>query len=107
MDLRNDLSERIGKLLYDATTSDVTLIVEGECIPAHKLILISSSDYFRYLTLRRGNDFVTEIAFIDIHTYITKSTQVYTSGMSTPKNHMFSVPWKGITLWKHERSLPK
>ena len=48
MDFTKDLSDRIGKLLYDDKSSDITLIVEGERIAAHKLILSTSSEYFRY-----------------------------------------------------------
>ncbi|XP_018494802.1 BTB/POZ domain-containing protein 9 [Galendromus occidentalis] len=45
----NHLSECIGSLLFSAEYSDVTLIVEGESLPAHKIILASSCDYFRAL----------------------------------------------------------
>lgn len=41
------LSECIGSLLFNAEYSDVTLVVEGEHLQAHKLILASSCDYFR------------------------------------------------------------
>lgn len=42
------LSECIGELLFNAEYSDITLVVEDERLPAHKLILASSCDYFRY-----------------------------------------------------------
>lgn len=43
------LSEHIGSLCLSSEYSDVTLIVEGQRIPAHKVILAASSDYFRAL----------------------------------------------------------
>lgn len=43
------LSENIGSLCLSAEYSDVTLVVEGVRIPAHKVILAASSDYFRAL----------------------------------------------------------
>lgn len=43
------LSEHIGSLCLSSEYSDVTLIVEEQRIPAHKVILAASSDYFRAL----------------------------------------------------------
>lgn len=43
------LSEQIGALCLSSEYSDVTLIVEGQRIPAHKVILAASSDFFRAL----------------------------------------------------------
>ncbi|GBP56852.1 hypothetical protein EVAR_41488_1 [Eumeta japonica] len=43
------LSEHIGSLCLSSEYSDVTLVVEGQRIPAHKVILAASSDYFRAL----------------------------------------------------------
>lgn len=45
---KHRLSECFGRLLFDAETSDLTLIVEGEVVPAHRIILASSCHYFRY-----------------------------------------------------------
>ena len=42
------LSENIGSLFMDEHYSDVTLIVEGQRFPVHKVILASRSDYFRF-----------------------------------------------------------
>lgn len=44
-----DLAERIGSLLFDSKSSDLTLIVEGERLPVHRAIMASSCEYFRYL----------------------------------------------------------
>ncbi|XP_028968051.1 uncharacterized protein LOC114828367 [Galendromus occidentalis] len=44
-----DLSKRIGSILSDKDSSDITLVVEGEAIYAHKIILAASCDYFRAL----------------------------------------------------------
>ena len=41
------IGKRMGKLLFDERTSDMTLIVEGEALPAHRAILATSSDFFR------------------------------------------------------------
>ncbi|VVC98595.1 unnamed protein product [Leptidea sinapis] len=43
------LSEHIGSLCLSTEYSDVTLVVEGQRIPAHKVILAASSNYFRAL----------------------------------------------------------
>ena len=43
------LAEQIGKLLFEEQFSDVALNVGGDVLPAHKVILASSCDYFRYL----------------------------------------------------------
>lgn len=47
--LTGHLSEHIGSLCLSSEYSDLTLIVEGQRIPAHKVILAASSDYFRAL----------------------------------------------------------
>ncbi|XP_003745990.1 BTB/POZ domain-containing protein 9-like [Galendromus occidentalis] len=44
-----DLSKWIGSILSDKDSSDITLVVEGEAIYAHKIILAASCDYFRAL----------------------------------------------------------
>ncbi|XP_003745980.1 BTB/POZ domain-containing protein 9-like [Galendromus occidentalis] len=44
-----DLSKWIGSILSDKDSSDITLVVEGEAIYAHKNILAASCDYFRAL----------------------------------------------------------
>lgn len=49
MSAAGHLSEHIGSLCLSSEYSDVTLIVEGQRIPAHKVILAASSDYFRAL----------------------------------------------------------
>ncbi|CAG9585880.1 unnamed protein product [Danaus chrysippus] len=49
VDCVGHLSEHIGSLCLSSEYSDVTLIVEGHRIPAHKVILAASSDYFRAL----------------------------------------------------------
>lgn len=48
-----DLAERIGNHLFDKETSDMTFVVEGESLPAHRFIFISSSEYFRYIHAAR------------------------------------------------------
>ena len=50
------LVRRIGNLLLNDKFSDIALIVGSDVLPAHKAILASSCDYFRYL----------EFAFADI-----------------------------------------
>lgn len=42
-----DLAERVGSLLLDESSSDITLVVEGESLWAHKLILSTSCEHFR------------------------------------------------------------
>ncbi|XP_003745970.1 BTB/POZ domain-containing protein 9 [Galendromus occidentalis] len=48
-DAADDLAERIGSLLLDDRFSDISLIVEGEALPAHRIILACSCEYFRAL----------------------------------------------------------
>ena len=36
----------IGELYLDSTTSDVTIVIGDDRLPAHKCILISASPYF-------------------------------------------------------------
>ncbi|XP_026329697.1 BTB/POZ domain-containing protein 9 [Hyposmocoma kahamanoa] len=58
------LSEHIGSLCLSSEYSDVTLIVEGHRIPAHKVILAASSDYFRALLyggMRESNQTEVEL----------------------------------------------
>ncbi|XP_045446024.1 BTB/POZ domain-containing protein 9 [Melitaea cinxia] len=58
------LSEHIGSLCLSSEYSDVTLIVEGVRIPAHKVILAASSDYFRALLyggMREANQAEVEL----------------------------------------------
>lgn len=52
----DDLVGRIGSLLLDDGLSDVELVVEGEALSAHKIILASSCEFFRYAghSLSRG-----------------------------------------------------
>ncbi|XP_060810795.1 BTB/POZ domain-containing protein 9 [Amyelois transitella] len=60
----NHLSEKIGSLCLSSEYSDVTLIVEGQRIPAHKVILAASSDYFRALLyggMREANQAEVEL----------------------------------------------
>lgn len=49
-----DLAERIGDLLFDDRTSDMMFIVEGVPLPAHRAILITSCEYFRYSDMALG-----------------------------------------------------
>lgn len=42
------LSEHIGSLFWNEDYSDITLLIEGQRIPSHKVILASRSEYFRY-----------------------------------------------------------
>ncbi|XP_028968050.1 BTB/POZ domain-containing protein 9-like [Galendromus occidentalis] len=44
-----DLSKWIGSIMSDKDSSDITLVVEGEAVYAHKIILAASCDYFRAL----------------------------------------------------------
>lgn len=46
-----NLVERIANLLLDDETSDVTLVVEGGCLPAHRVIVSTSCEYFRLVKL--------------------------------------------------------
>lgn len=41
------LAECTGRLLLNPEYSDVTFVVEEERLPAHKLILVCSCEYFR------------------------------------------------------------
>lgn len=41
------LSDNLGALLLSDNYQDITLIVENQRIPAHKIILASRSEYFR------------------------------------------------------------
>lgn len=41
------LSENLSSLLVSENYYDITLVVEGQKIPAHKVILASRSEYFR------------------------------------------------------------
>ncbi len=42
------LSDNLSSLLLSDNYQDITLIVENQRIPAHKIILASRSEYFRY-----------------------------------------------------------
>lgn len=44
------LSDNLNALLLSDNYQDITLIVENHRIPAHKIILASRSEYFRYTT---------------------------------------------------------
>ncbi|XP_028968052.1 BTB/POZ domain-containing protein 9-like [Galendromus occidentalis] len=46
MEYVKDLAARFGSLLFDSASSDLTLIVEGEALPVHRIILATSCDYF-------------------------------------------------------------
>lgn len=41
------LSEHIGSLFWNEDYSDIILLIEGQRIPSHKVILASRSEYFR------------------------------------------------------------
>lgn len=43
----NFLSDNIGTLFMQEDYSDVTLIVENQRFPVHKVVLAARSDYFR------------------------------------------------------------
>ena len=58
-----DLVERIGNLLFDDKTADVTLVVEGECLPAHRLIISTSCEYFRYSGVPSMLEFIRGLGF--------------------------------------------
>lgn len=47
VDHQQQLSDNIGALCLSDDYSDVTLIVNGERFPAHKVILAARSEYFR------------------------------------------------------------
>lgn len=42
------LSDNLGALLLNDSYHDITLIIESHRIPAHKIILASRSEYFRW-----------------------------------------------------------
>ena len=44
----DQLSDNIGALFMQENYSDITLVVDGQKFPAHKVILASRSEYFRY-----------------------------------------------------------
>lgn len=46
-----DLEERIGGLLFDEKSSDMTFVVQNISVPAHRAIVATSSEYFRYLEM--------------------------------------------------------
>ena len=43
------LSENLSSLLLNDSYQDITLVVENQRIPAHKVILAARSEYFRYV----------------------------------------------------------
>jgi hypothetical protein len=45
------LSDNFNALLLSDNYQDITLVVENQRIPAHKIILASRSEYFRYMSL--------------------------------------------------------
>lgn len=59
------LSECIGSLLTSSDHSDITLVVEGEHLHAHRVILASRCEYFRYVEGGsvdfKGRTFVTNV----------------------------------------------
>lgn len=66
--LLGHLSEHIGSLCLSSEYSDVTLIVEGQRIPAHKVILAASSDYFRALLyggMREANQVIDMLKHLE------------------------------------------
>jgi BTB/POZ domain-containing protein 9 len=45
------LLDNFNALLLSDNYHDITLVVENQRIPAHKIILASRSEYFRYMAL--------------------------------------------------------
>jgi len=45
------LSENLSSLLLNDNYQDITLVIENQRIPAHKIILAARSEYFRYVPL--------------------------------------------------------
>ena len=48
----DQLSDNIGALFMQESYSDITLVVDGQRFPAHKVILAARSEYFRLVLMR-------------------------------------------------------
>ena len=76
IDQVNGLSKSIGHLLMNETFSDVTLIVDGQRFPAHRVIMASRSDYFRFvfqpiLVKELSADKINQVACAAYHSEIS------------------------------------
>ena len=47
MDHSGSLAKRMARLILDENTADMSFIVQGEKLPAHRAIFTVSSEYFR------------------------------------------------------------
>lgn len=63
------LSENLSSLLTSDSYQDITLIVECQRIPAHKIILASRSEYFRYSSCCDFHYLSFQIYLIDMSRY--------------------------------------
>lgn len=79
------LSEHIGALYSNEDYSDITLIVEGNRIPSHKVILASRSDYFRALLyggLRESQEREVELKGTSLAAFKILLKYIYTGHMT-------------------------
>ena len=88
VDHRDLMSQHIGSLFMNEDYSDVTLIIGNERMPGHRVILASSSEYFRALLfggLKESHEKEVEIKEVEsIESFKLLLYYVYTGRISLP-----------------------
>lgn len=79
------LSEHIGSLFWNEDYSDIILLIEGQRIPSHKVILASRSEYFRALLyggLRESQEAEVELKGTTLTSFKVLLKYIYTGHMT-------------------------
>ncbi|XP_035227045.1 BTB/POZ domain-containing protein 9-like [Stegodyphus dumicola] len=79
------LSEHIGSLFWNEDYSDIVLLIEGQRIPSHKVILASRSEYFRALLyggLRESQEAEVELKGTSLSAFKVLLKYIYTGHMT-------------------------
>ncbi|ERL86530.1 hypothetical protein D910_05020, partial [Dendroctonus ponderosae] len=81
---QTQLSENLASLLLSQEYSDIVLVVEGQKLHAHKVILAARSDYFRALLyggLRESNQDEIELPNAPLNAFKVLLKYIYTGHM--------------------------